>query len=77
MADVSERYEDNAPGKHYIDKTCAFCSVCIDEAPDNIKESDDGDHCIVFKQASNDAEAESLKNAIDACPTGSIGDDGE
>lgn len=77
MADNNERWEDNASGKFYIDKTCAFCSVCMDEAPDNIKESEDGDHCIVSKQPASDDEVEAMKAAIDSCPTGSIGDDAE
>ncbi len=76
MADKTDKFEDNAPGKYYIDKTCTYCLVCNEEAPDNIKESDDGDHSYISKQPENDDEIEQMENAIDSCPTESIGDDG-
>lgn len=76
MAELSEKWEDNAPGKYYIDQNCTLCAVCVDIAPKNIKESDDGDHCIVFKQPENDEEIEAMKEAIEECPTEAIGDDG-
>lgn len=76
MADISEKWEDNVAGKYYVDKSCTMCGVCVDDAPDNIKESDDGDHCIVFKQPSTPEEEEAMKNAIDSCPSESIGSDG-
>ncbi len=76
MAELSEKWEDNAPGKYYIDQNCTLCAVCVDIAPKNIKESDDGDHCIVFKQPENDEEIEAMKESIEECPTEAIGDDG-
>lgn len=73
MAEIAERWEDNVPGPYFIDKTCTSCNVCMEEAPNNIKESDDGDHCIVFKQPENDDELAEMQNAIDGCPTESLG----
>ncbi len=77
MADKNDRWEDNVPGKYYIDKSCTFCMVCMDEAPNNIAESDDGDHCFISKQPANAEEVEQLKAALEGCPTESLGDDGE
>ncbi len=77
MADSSAKHADNTPGKYYIDESCTMCLACIDEAPDNLKESDDGDHCVVFKQPANAEEEEAMQAAMEACPTESIGDDGE
>lgn len=77
MASIDEKWEDNVAGKYYIDKSCTFCCVCLDEAPENIKESDDGDHAIVFKQPENDEEVEAMKAAIENCPSESVGDDGK
>lgn len=77
MADKNDRWEDNVPGKYYIDKSCTFCMVCIDEAPKNIAESDDGDHCFIAKQPENADEEEQMRAAMDGCPTESLGDDGK
>jgi len=77
MADVNEKWQDNAAGKYYIDQNCTMCAVCVDIAPNNVKESDDGDHCVVFKQPGNAEEEEALKEAIGECPTEAIGGDGK
>lgn len=76
MATVSEKWEDNVPGPYYVDKTCTFCCVCIEEAPENFKESEDGDHAYVSKQPETPEEVEAVKAAIEGCPSESIGDDG-
>ncbi|MGI6457214.1 MAG: ferredoxin [bacterium] len=77
MADPATKHKDNAPGKYYIDETCTFCAVCIDEAPNNIRESEDGDHAVIFKQPENPEEEEQMRAALEGCPTESLGDDGE
>lgn len=77
MATLEDRVPDNVPGKYYVDDTCSFCNVCLEEAPDNMKENEDGDHCIVFKQPENDEEVAAMEAAIEGCPTESIGSDGE
>jgi ferredoxin len=77
MADKNDKWEDSIPGKYYVDKSCTFCTVCLDEAPNNLAESDDGDHAYVCKQPENAEEEEAMQNAIEGCPTESIGDDGE
>ena len=77
MADVNEKFEDNVPGKYYIDQNCSICGVCMEEAPDNIAESEDGTHCFISKQPENDEEVEAMGNAVEGCPCESIGDDGE
>lgn len=76
MADIDERWEDNAPGKYYVDKTCILCSLCVEIAPENFKESDDGDHDIVYKQPENEEEESKVKEAMENCPVECIGDDG-
>ena len=76
MANIEERWEDNAPGKYYVDKTCILCSLCVEIAPENFKEADDGDHDIVYKQPENDEEVAKVKDAMENCPVECIGDDG-
>jgi len=85
LADPSDKYEDNAPGEStidgkrvsfYVDTACIICSVCIYEAPNNFKESDDATHDVVFKQPESSEELEECYNALDSCPVDAIGDDG-
>lgn len=75
MADVDERYEDNVPGKWYVDKKCILCSVCAEAAPNNFRESEDGDHDVVFKQPDGEEEVAQCEEAMAACPVEAIGND--
>ncbi|MBN2326241.1 MAG: ferredoxin [Candidatus Omnitrophica bacterium] len=76
MAVLSERWEDNAAGKYYVDKNCIMCDVCCDIAPELFTESEDGDHHILAKQPSTMSEEEAVRDAMDQCPVEAIGDDG-
>ncbi len=76
MANPGERWEDNVQGKWYTDKSCILCSLCVDLAPNNFKESEQGDHDTVFKQPVNDEEAAQCKEAMEQCPVEAIGCDG-
>ena len=75
MADKSNIWEDNTPGKWYVDKNCILCGVCIDVASDNFKESEAGDHAFVAKQPSGEAEETACNDAKDQCPVECIGND--
>lgn len=76
MADPNERWEDNAPGSWYVDKSCILCSLCVDLAPNNFSESEAGDHDRVFKQPETDEEKQACQEAMEQCPVSSIGNDG-
>ena len=76
MASVAEKWEDNLPGHYYVDKSCIFCNLCMEVAPKNFKESDQGDHDVVFKQPEGDDEIQQCKDAMEQCPVESIGSDG-
>lgn len=76
MAEVSERWEDNAPGAWYVDKSCILCSLCVDLAPNNFKESEQGDHDVVYKQPETEEELAQCKEAMEQCPVEAIGNDG-
>ncbi len=76
MADVAEKWEDNVAGEWFVDKACILCSLCVDLAPNNFKESDDGDHDIIFKQPDTDEEKEQCKEALEQCPVEAIGNNG-
>ncbi|MCZ7606326.1 MAG: ferredoxin [Planctomycetota bacterium] len=56
MPDPNEKWEDNVPGPWYVDKSCIFCGLCPQLAPENFRESEDGTHDLVYKQPENDEE---------------------
>ena len=76
MANVDEKWDDNVPGAFFVDKECILCSLCVDVAPENFKESDEGDHDVVYKQPENDEELEACRDAMEQCPVDSIGEVG-
>jgi ferredoxin len=76
MADVTQRWEDNTQGVFYVDRECILCSLCSDIAPENFRESDDGDHDIVYKQPDSDEERKQCREALEQCPVDAIGEDG-
>ena len=75
MGDKGSRYEDNVPGRWYVDKKCILCSVCSEAAPLNFKEASSNDHDVVFKQPSNEEEERQCEEAMAACPVEAIGND--
>ena len=75
MADPNDRWEDNAPGTWYVDKSCILCGLCVELAPENFRESEDGDHDILYKQP-NEEELAQCEEAKEQCPTESVGNDG-
>ena len=76
MADHNEKWGDNVPGKFYVDKECILCSLCCDLAPNNFKESGEGDHDVVFKQPEGEEELKQCADALEQCPVEAIGNDG-
>lgn len=76
MADATDKWEDNIEGAWYVDKQCILCSLCHELAPDNFKESEQGDHDVVFKQPVGDEELAACQEAKEQCPVEAIGDDG-
>ncbi|NUP89625.1 MAG: ferredoxin [Candidatus Sumerlaeia bacterium] len=76
MADVGEKWEDNVAGPWYVDKSCILCSLCVDLAPNNFKESEAGDHDFVYKQPETPEEEAACQEALEQCPVNCIGNDG-
>lgn len=46
-------------------------------APNNITRNDDGGYSYVYKQPETEDELEACLEAIESCPTESVGGDGE
>lgn len=77
MADQSKKWENNAPGKFYVDDQCIDCDACRSEAPDNFKRDDEHGYSYVYKQPGSEEEATRCQAALEACPVEAIGSDGK
>ena len=77
MADIANKYPDNASGKYYVDNQCIDCDLCRETAPDNFKRNDDGGYSYVYKQPANsDEEARCKEEADGRGPPGQSGEAG-
>lgn len=76
MADKSQKIPGSAAGKYYVDTSCIHTMACCLSADKNFKTSPGGDACLVYKQPTDAKEEKACKEAMQACPTSSIGDDG-
>lgn len=76
MANKEDKWEENAPGKFFVDKTCIACDACVIAAPDNFKMNEDDGHAYLSKQPSSGTEEEQCREAMEGCPVEAIGADG-
>jgi ferredoxin len=76
MASLSDRAPGNVPGRYYIDNSCIDCDQCRVMAPDFFARNDDTGIGYVKRQPVTDDELALAEEALAACATGSIGNDG-
>src|SRR5438552_15179734 len=76
MADVANKYPQNAAGRFYVDEQCIDCDLCRETAPANFRRNDDGGHSYVYKQPESPEEQALCKEAMEGCPVEAIGSDG-
>lgn len=76
MATPTERTPDNVPGRYYVDSTCIDCGQCHDTAPEVFGRNEDTGLAFVRHQPLTDAEVTLAEEALGACATSSIGNDG-
>ncbi len=76
MAEYEDRYEDNAPGRFYVDDMCIDCDQCRQDAPDFFTRNDRDGHSFVKRQPVTAEEIRLCEEAVDGCPIEAIGDDG-
>ena len=75
MATLSDRLAQNAAGKYYVDSSCIDCDQCRVQAPELFGRHEDG-YSFVQKQPVTAEEMALMEDALAACATSSIGDDG-
>lgn len=72
-----DAFEDNVPGKYYIDKTCIDCGLCPQLAPAVFRPSDSETHSIAYRQPTTPDEVAQAEDAVAQCPSSSVRNDGE
>jgi len=73
MADPTERWEDNVEGPWFVDRSCILCSLCSELAPHSFRESNEGDHDVVYRQPASEEERAQAVEAMEQCPVEAIG----
>lgn len=76
MAVKESRGDGNVPGKFYVDDQCIDCDLCRGICPTCFSRDEDNGRSIVIKQPEGE-EVALCEEAMESCPVGAIGDDGE
>ncbi len=77
MAEFEQRVRENSPGKFYVEWTCIYCDLCVQTAPSVFRELREQGWAFVYHQPENEAERIAAMEAVDGCPTESIGCNGD
>lgn len=77
MADKTEKWPENVPGKFYVDEQCIDCDLCRETAPDYFERTEDGGYSYVSKQPTTQEGIDECMEALEGCPVDAIGDDGD
>lgn len=76
MAILAQRLPLNVPGRYYVDAQCIYCDLCVETAPEVFKHysGEDWLHvAFVFHQPTTETEEAKALEAMEGCPTESIG----
>ena len=77
MADREDKNPLNVTGKFYNDLSCIDCDLCREIAPNIFTRDDDEAASYVYSQPQNQQDLELALEAMEGCPTETIGNDGE
>jgi ferredoxin len=76
MADLNDRLIKNVPGPFYVDSSCIDCDQCRSNAPAFFSRDAETGFSFVFRQPESPEEITTAFEALDGCPSESIGNDG-
>jgi ferredoxin len=81
MGVAPEPRERTASKKHVahktqLDGTCIDCDLCRQLAPATFRREDEFGRSFVFQQPASEEERVRAREALESCPTDTIGDDG-
>jgi ferredoxin len=76
MANRNDRLPENMAGAFYVDSSCTDCDLCRGNAPQFFRRNDEIGYSIVYKQPVTPEEIREAQEALEGCPSASIGNDG-
>ncbi|HEX8371981.1 MAG TPA: ferredoxin [Chthoniobacterales bacterium] len=76
MADPKFKNSENTPGAFYVDDTCIDCDMCRSNVPQFFRQMDAEPYSVVWQQPVTPEEIALAMEALQGCPTESIGNDG-
>lgn len=74
MPDIHSRLPQNITGRFFVDDSCVDCDHCRSTAPNFFRRDDDIGQSFVYAQPVSDSEIENCIEAMEGCPTESIGE---
>jgi len=77
MAYIEQRVPQNVRGKFYVEWSCLYCDLCVEIAPTIFNEFKEQGWAFVARQPSTEEEVRAAMEAVEGCPTESIGFDGD
>lgn len=77
MPNSQSKSPANQQGPYYVDTDCIDCSACREIAPRHFGFDENTGLSYVMRQPETAEEKEIMNEAMDQCPTESIGSDGE
>ena len=75
MADKNQKHPLTVAGLYFTDDTCIDCDLCREIAPSVFKRDDQTGSSYVWKQPATEAEQSLAQEALQACPSETIGTD--
>jgi ferredoxin len=75
MPNLADRLPQNAPGPFYVDSSCVDCDLCRSLAPAFFRRDDEIGHSYVHHQPITPEEHAAAAEAMQSCPSESIGND--
>lgn len=76
MPELTERKPENITGRFYVDSSCIDCDFCRETAPAFFTRDDETGQSIVHRQPETEEELALAQEAVEGCPSESIGADG-
>jgi len=76
MATLTHRLPSNALGRFYVDGSCTDCDLCRATAPAFFTRDDEIGQSVVRCQPVTPEDMALAEEAVEGCPSNSIGDDG-
>jgi ferredoxin len=74
MANPNDRNPENVDGRFFVDDSCIDCDQCRNSAADFFAREDSRAYSYVYRQPETDEEIALAREAMEGCPSESIGE---